>query len=171
MTRASRVVAPLAGLVVAGGLFLGARGLDEIAREGQLGPGFWPRLVLAGLGVACLLKALREWRRATPGPAPGAATESAAPISRTRLAVGIALIVLYVLAAPWIGFMLATTAFIAAFMVLAGARAPVTIAANAVVGTAVLLYAFVRLVYLPLPKGEGAFETLTIAVYRALRIF
>ena len=77
----------------------------------------------------------------------------------------------FVLAAPWIGFMLATTAFIAAFMVLAGARAPVTIAANAVVGTAVLLYTFVRLVYLPLPKGEGAFETLTIAVYRALRIF
>ena len=171
MTRASRVVAPLAGLVLAGILLLGARGLDDVAREGQLGPGFWPRLVLAGLGLACLLKALSEWRRATPRSAPGAGTEPAGEISRARLAAGIALVILYVLAASWIGFMLATTAFIAAFMVLAGARSPVTIATNAVVGTAVLLYTFVRLVYLPLPKGEGAFEMLTIAVYRALRIF
>jgi putative tricarboxylic transport membrane protein len=171
VTRASRVAAPLAGLVLAGGLFLGARGLDEIAREGQLGPGFWPRLVLAGLGLACLLKALSEWRRATPSLGLGTETESAGEISRARLAIGILLIVLYVLAAPWTGFMLATAAFIAAFMVLAGARSPVAIAAHAVVGTVVLLYTFVRIVYLPLPKGEGALETLTLAVYRALRIF
>ena len=49
------VAAPLVGLAIALGLFVGARGLDAVAREGQLGPGFWPRLVLLGLGVACLL--------------------------------------------------------------------------------------------------------------------
>lgn len=171
MTRAARVVAPLAGVALAVGLVLASRGLDEVAREGQLGPGFWPRLVLAGLGLACLLKALGDWRRGTPDPAAGAAMEPASEISRARLAAGIALIVLYVLAAPWLGFMLATTAFIAAFMALAGARSPLAITANAVAGTAILLYAFVRVVYLPLPKGEGVFETLTLAVYRALRIF
>jgi hypothetical protein len=29
----------------------------------------------------------------------------------------------------------------------------------------------VKLVYLPLPKGAGPFETLTLALYRTLRLF
>jgi len=160
-------VAPLVGFALALVLLVGTRGLDAVAREGQLGPGFWPRLVLVGLGVACLLKAVGEWRAGRapePAAAPGA-------IDRARLAMGIALIVLYVLVTPWAGFAVTTVAFIAAFMTLAGARSPVSIGANAVLGTVVLLYAFVKVVYLPLPKGEGGFEALTLLVYRALRIF
>jgi putative tricarboxylic transport membrane protein len=163
------VAAPLVGLALALGLFVGARGLDAVAREGQLGPGFWPRLVLLGLGVACLLKAGSEWRRARrPPPAAAPAPEA---VDAGRLAAGIALIVLYVLVAPWAGFALTTAAFVAAFMFLAGARSAVSIGANAVLGTVLLLYAFVRLVYLPLPKGEGGFEAVTLLIYRALRIF
>jgi putative tricarboxylic transport membrane protein len=164
----TRVLAPLGGLVLAALLFNAARNLDEVAREGQLGPGFWPRLVLAGLALACTGKALHEWcRRGTPT----ARREAAEAMSRPRLVAGIALIILYVLATPWIGFALATVAFIAAFMALAGARSPVAIAANALVGTTALLYVFVKLVYLPLPKGGGGFETVTLALYRALRLF
>ena len=159
--------APLAGLALAVALLVSARGLDEVAREGQLGPGFWPRLVLAGLGGACLLKAAGAWRGA--GRAPAAAAPEA--IDRPRLVAGVALIVLYVLLTPWAGFPLATAAFIAGFMTLAGARAPLSIGANALLGTVLLLYTFVKLVYLPLPKGEGGFEALTLLVYRALRIF
>src|SRR6185295_3516193 len=127
-------------------------------REGQLGPGFWPRLVLAGLGLACLGKLVSEWRRR----AAAAAAETRDEISRSRLAAGIALIVLYVLVTPAAGFALATAVFIAAFMALAGARSPLAIAANAIGGTVVLLYVFVKLVYLPLPKGAGGMETLTL---------
>jgi putative tricarboxylic transport membrane protein len=163
----TRVLAPLAGVVLVIALLAGARGLDDVAREGQLGPGFWPRLVLAGLGLACLAKFFTEWRYAGARAPRGALEE----ISRPRLAAGIALITLYVLAAPWLGWALTTVAFIAAFMVLAGARSPVSIVANALAGTAVLLYTFVKLVYLPLPKGEGPFETATLALYRALRLF
>ena len=35
-------------------------------------------------------------------------------------------------------------------------------------GVAVL---FIKLVYLPLPKREGPFETVSLLLYRALRIF
>ena len=163
------VAAPLVGLAIALGLFVGARGLDAVAREGQLGPGFWPRLVLLGLGVACLLKAGGEWRGARRPPEAAATAPEA--VDARRLAAGVALIVLYVLVAPWAGFALTTPAFVAAFMFLAGARSPVSIGANAVLGTVLLLYAFVRLVYLPLPKGEGGFEVVTLLIYRALRIF
>ncbi|HEV8436909.1 MAG TPA: tripartite tricarboxylate transporter TctB family protein [Methylomirabilota bacterium] len=172
MTLARRAAAPLAGVLLSAALLLGTRGLDQVARGGQLGPGFWPRLVLIGLGLACLGKLIAEWRR-PPAPVsldrrePGARS----PLSRRRLAAAIAAIVLYVVATPVVGFALATAAFIAVFMSLCGTRSVTALGANAMVGTVLLLYLFIKLVYLPLPKGEGPFEALSLLVYRALRIF
>lgn len=162
-----RAVAPLAGVVIAIGLLLASRGLDTVSAPGQLGPSFWPRLVLAGLVIACLAKAVEAARRASDRDGENAAP----PAARARLAVAIALVVLYVALAPWLGFPLTTALFIAAFLVLGGAGRPLMLAANALAGTVLLLYLFVKLVYLPLPKGGGPFEALTLAVYRTLGIF
>jgi putative tricarboxylic transport membrane protein len=159
-------VLPLLGIALAAALFPLTRGFDELAREGQLGAGFWPRLALGGLALGCAAKLVDDWRLTRR-----AARVVRPDMSRVTLAVAIALIMLYVVGAGALGFPLATGLFIAAFMWLCGARAPLSIAANAIVGTVVLLYAFVRLVYLPLPKGAGPFEALTLALYRALGIF
>jgi putative tricarboxylic transport membrane protein len=157
--------APLLGLAFAVALLLASRGLDTVSAPGQLGPAFWPRLVLGGLAVACLAKAVEAVQRSVRVSRP------AAPLARGRLAAAIALIVLYVLVTPFLGFALATAAFIAVFLALCGTRAPLALAANAAAGTVLLLYLFVKLVYLPLPKGEGPFELFTLALYRALGIF
>ena len=149
-------------------LFVSTWTLDARVPRGQLGPGFWPRLALIGLAVACALK-LREERRAAPGGA--AAADSRPGVSAVRLGLGMACILAYVIAAPWLGFPLATAAFIAAFMATAGARGVAGIAATATLGTVVLLYTFIKLVYLPFPKGAGPFERVTLALYRALGIF
>lgn len=159
---------PLIGVVLAALLFVSARDYDELAREGQLGPGFWPRLTLVGLSLACLAKIIDDWRAARWQRA---AIRDRPELAPAKLIASIALIVLYVLLTPPIGFPLATGAFVAAFMWLAGARAPLSIGANAGLGTLVLLYAFVKFVYLPLPKGVGPFETMTLALYRALGVF
>ena len=170
------MIASLFGLVVTIVLLVNTRGLDEVARGDQLGPGFWPRLVLAGLGLTCLAKLALDWRasRARSKDRSREATVAEPPlpeISRAKLGAGVALIILYVVLAPPLGFALATALFIASFMRLSGARSPVMTGVNAVGGTVVLLYAFVKLVYLPLPKGEGPFETMTLALYRALHLF
>ncbi|MBI1727486.1 MAG: tripartite tricarboxylate transporter TctB family protein [Candidatus Rokubacteria bacterium] len=157
--------APLLGIALAVALLLASRGLDNVSAPGQLGPAFWPRLVLAGLAVACLAKAVEAGRR------PVRVSRPAAPLARGWLTAAIALIVLYVLVTPLLGFALATAAFIAVFLALCGTRAPLVLAVNAVAGTVALLYLFVKLVYLPLPKGEGSFELFTLALYRALGIF
>lgn len=165
--RAWRVAAPLLGLVLAAALWPATRSLSDLAREGALGPGFWPRLSLLGLALACLAKAVEEWRRARAWawrPAPP-------PIAPGRLAGGIALIVAYAALAPVLGFPLTTAAFIVAFMALAGLRSWAGLAASAAIGTVALVYVFVKAVYLPLPKGDGPFEALTLALYRALGIF
>jgi putative tricarboxylic transport membrane protein len=91
--------------------------------------------------------------------------------SRGTLAVAIALIVLYVMATPIVGFALATTLFIAAFMYVCGMRSATALGLAALLGTTALLYLFIRLVYLPLPKGEGPFEAVSLTLYRALGIF
>jgi putative tricarboxylic transport membrane protein len=109
-----------------------------------------------------------EWRRGS-GRAPAGATP--APVSRVRLALGIAFVLGYVAALPALGYPAATALFVAVFMPLAGARAPAGIAAAAVGGTVGLLYLFVKVVYLPLPKGGGALEPFTLWLYRALGIF
>ena len=72
MASRARVAALLAGVLGSAALWASAWPLDAMVPRGQLGPGFWPRLVLIGLAVACLLK-LREERRARPGDvaAPG----------------------------------------------------------------------------------------------------
>src|SRR5216684_3009551 len=90
-------------------------------------------------------------------------------LARAKLVAGIVLILLYALLTPWLGFALATAAFVAGFLVLWGMRSLPAIAANVVIGTIGLLYLFVKVVYLPLPKGDGPFEALTLVLY--LRLF
>ena len=168
MGSRARVAALLAGVVGSGLLFASTWPLDAMVPRGQLGPGFWPRLALIGLAVACLLK-LREERRARAG---GAVSPQVLPrVSASRLALGMACILAYVIAAPQLGFPLATAAFIVAFMVVAGGRGVPGIVATAVLATVILLYTFIKLVYLPFPKGAGPFERVTLALYRALGIF
>lgn len=161
-----RLIAPFLGIVLMVALYPGTSRLDAVAR-GSLGPGFWPRLALIGLALGCLAKLVEEWRRkqstATDDPPP--------PFSTVKLAMGIGAVVAYVLLAPFLGWALVTALFIAGFMALCGTRSIAGLAAGAVVGTTTLLYVFVKLVYLPLPKGDGPFESLTLALYRALRLF
>jgi putative tricarboxylic transport membrane protein len=143
--------------------------LDRFGRQGQLGPGFWPKVALVGLSLACLAKLVGDWR--AQGRESSVAAATAPPVARGTLGLAVLLIVLYVFVTPLLGFPLATAAFIACFMALAGARTAGKIAGGAVIGTIGLLYLFVRVVYLPLPKGDGPFEALTVGLYRALGIF
>ena len=164
----ARVAALLAGVLGSGLLFASTWPLDALVPRGRLGPAFWPRLVLIGLALACLLR-LREERRVRSGDA--ASPGDLPRVSVSRLALGLACILAYVIAAPQVGFALATAAFIVAFMVVAGARGVPGIAATALLGTVILLYTFIKLVYLPFPKGAAPFERVTLALYRALGIF
>ena len=175
MPSLRRVAAPLTGALLSLALLVSTRGLDQVVRGDQLGPGLWPRLVLFGLAAACLAKLVNAWRRdrgsrhrGAPG---GEAPEGGTSISRAKLAAAIGLILLYVLATEFVGFWLTTAGFIVAFMWLCGTRSLLVIAANTLVGSVGLLYLFVKAVYLPLPKGAGPFEAVTLALYRLLHIF
>ena len=162
-------VGPIVGILISIALFFQSRGLDEIAQPGQLGPSFWPRMVLVGLALACAAKLVIDVSSVYTAVAAGVTARP--PISRMKLVASTGLIVLYLALAPIIGFPLATAGFIASFMWISGSRSVPLIVGNVAVGTVLILYVFVKFVYLPLPKGDWVFETFTLALYRALHLF
>ena len=167
MPSARGYVGPALIFLAAVALFVAAGRLPVVPVPGQLGPAFWPRLILVGLMGACALKVLEVAR----GRTPRAESARPRPLNVPKLAGGITLVLGYTVAAPLLGFPVTTVLFLLAFMRLAGTRRPVALVAIAALGTVVLLYVFVKFVYLPLPKGAGVMEDFTIFLYRLLRIF
>lgn len=141
-----------------------------------VGPGGWPRAMIIGVAIFALLtiiSGLLEWRQSVRsgidgGPAPATRDERGAPL---KAAFGIALILAYGFAIPKIGFAFATVLFIAVWCPLGRVRSPVTVALVSLIGTAVLLYMFVALAKMPLNRGVEPFNSMTVSLYRLLRIY
>ncbi len=141
--------------------------MDEF--PGQLGPAFWPRATLILLMAGCVIKVI-EILLARREAGQASASSPLPAIHALRLAGLIGMVVGAVALMDQIGFMLTNLIFLLSFMHLAGVRKKSTLVLTPVFGTVILLYLFVKVVYLPLPKGAWFFEDLTIAAYRLLWI-
>lgn len=152
------VVSGVATLVGVGGAAISLTALEQTSREGP-GPGLVPTAVLTTLalcGAACALREYLLLRRSSPvdeadraaGASVAADDESSASWSRPLIVAG--LLVLYVLAIPWLGFLAATFAFSVGTLVVVGHRwlRALIEAAGVAVGAWAL---FVWLLALPLP--------------------
>ncbi len=160
----------LLGLAAAG-LFVAAGRLPVVPVPGRLGPDVWPRAVLGGLMVACIAKLIEGARGRQAEPVAAPVDPDLRPLDLRRLAGGIALVLGLPAAVPLLGFPLTIWLFLLGFMRLGGARRPLALLGIATGGTLGLLYVFAKLVYLPLPRGAGTVEDLTLALYRLLGIF
>lgn len=152
----------------------------EIARiqpQGNLGPDFWPRVILGCLIAFSLLKGSLALIKAKvkENPRDGVAKESWEAGSGKgdgwRLGAGILLLIAYAYFTELIGFPLANLLFLFTFMYLGGVRRWLWLFLLPTLCTVGLLYVFVKVVYVPLPRGSGIFGDLTIALYTLLRIF
>lgn len=162
--------------IMAGPLFFLAFGLIvylyadrsiDPAPPGQLGAGFWPKMCLTGIFLAAGLKAFELFRSRGESGVEGGACKD---MDNFKLYLMMLLLVLAVLGIGFVGFPIASVLFFGAFLWLAGARKLITLFLTSVLGTISLIYIFVKVVYLPLPKGEWFFENLTLLIYRALFI-
>jgi len=166
------------GAVLLGAAFLFANtaGFAELGREGHLGPAFWPRAVLALLMLVCVAEIARVAFFFRPAK-PEMSLHSAAPVADedgerhpALLMGGIVLTVLYVPAMEYIGFFLATIAYLAAFMWVGRYRRPVVVALTSVLGTLAFVYVFMKIVYVSLPLGVGPFRVLSAWVLAAVGV-
>ena len=147
-----------------------AGNIDPPPGPEQLGAAFWPKMTLILLMVSCgikaweIMKARGKEEKETPleGPPLG--------VNIPKLAAMIAMIILVVYFLDVIGFALANFLFLILFMRIAGLRKKAPLVLTSALGTIFLIYLFVKIVYLPLPKGQWFFDDFTIALYRLLHI-
>lgn len=148
-------------------------GRADAAADSFVGPATWPRAMLIGMAFCCALLVLRNVRLYASAQRAGmpAAHSSDGKFDNRKAVIGIALLASYVVAMPIIGFALATVAFLWAWLRFGGVRKPHVVASVAVLGTIALLYAFVKLTTLPLERGIGVFDSVTVSLYRVLGIY
>ena len=136
---------------------------------GQLGPFFWPKAILILLMVGCGVKAVEVLFSSKKESDPGGG-EPPPAVNYPKLLAMIALVIATVAAMEAIGFLLANLLFLILFLRVAGVRKKPLLFLTSGLGTLFLLYLFVKVVYLPLPKGYWFFHDLTIFLYRILHL-
>lgn len=165
-------------------LYSVAARIEYQERAGTLGPDVWPKALLALLIIVCLYQAGRillfghggaegAAERLMEPPAPGEpeAAPAPAPVAHPGMLLGgMALTVLYVGVIETLGFFLATVPYIALFIVIGGYRRWPVVAALSLGGTLILLFLFMKVVYVSLPPGTGPFAEVTFFLMKLLGI-
>jgi putative tricarboxylic transport membrane protein len=156
----------LAGAVY---LFVVALGFKQVGPSGQIGPGFWPQVLCVGIGIGALVR-LGQKLRSREHRVVGDAAPEADEVRIPRVALGIALVVGYVVGMLFLGYILATALFLIVFIYLGGQRkwyvVPLGIASSLL-----FAYVFLKVVYIALPSGVGIFDQLTVLLYELLGVY
>ena len=150
--------------------FVLAGKLDENPAEGQLGAFFWPKGILLLLMLSCGFKVLESFKGFGKGVADTGLEGPPVQVQTGKLVAMIVMLLAAVVCMEMIGFPLCNFLFLLLFMRIAGLKKKSHLLIISVVGTILLLYIFVKVVYLPLPKGQWFFSDFTIFLYRVLYI-
>lgn len=187
LERVRRVLPHSIMLLVAIGLYWAALQIDtsSAVAGGRIGPDFWPRMVIAFMGLLCLYEivkrllvrssssvaGLTESLLHNPAEALEAPVEAVVEREYPRLLwAGMALIVGYVIVVPWLGFFLTSVVFLAAFTWIGGFRRPLVALVVSISGAFFLVVIFMRLAYISLPLGEGPFRSLSTALLHLIGV-
>lgn len=138
-----------------------------------LGPAAWPNGILRGLVVFSAIWLALEirglWRR-DHVPALRAPQEET-NYSYPKALAGILLVILYGWCIHQVGFILTTAAFLAVWCRFGGIRSPLALVAVSLIGTYALLWMFMGLAHMPLPRGQGVFDGISIWLLQATGIY
>jgi putative tricarboxylic transport membrane protein len=158
-------------------LFYVATQFEFHRRAGTLGPDFWPKLILALLLIVCAGEILRILFAKNPDAEIGSVLEDITreadadsgaeaaepPASHPwRLLAGMAVTLAYVALVGSTGFVLTTAAYLAAFLLIGGYRKTKVIVMMSIGGPLLLMFVFMKLVYVSLPLGSGPFAQFSI---------
>lgn len=145
-------------------------------KPGNLGPDFWPKLLLGLTMAACLYEIIKTAFFLNVATTKEAAKEQSAKAQSKKktypalLIIGIAMTVAYAYFVTVLGFIICTFLYFAFFMIVGRYRKVWAIMANSVVGTLVLVVIFMKIAYVSLPLGQEPFSGVTFFVLRILGI-
>ena len=151
-------------------LFVAAGNFRQVGNPDQLSPGFWPQVLCVGIVIGTLVRIGQKfWARKRPIVG-GAVAEADEDMRMPRVALGIALVIGYLVSMLFLGYILATALFLIAFIYLGGQRKWYVIPLG-LVSSVVFAYVFLKVVYIALPSGIGVFDQLSVILYQLLGIY
>lgn len=167
------IVPYLVGLVIAAALYVYAGHIVYTPRGNSLGPEVWPRLAILLLGVSCLYEIGRRLivgNRDATGFLEAFEREQEPDEPETlyprMLLGGIALMIVYAVLVPYLGFIFGTFLFLVAFMYVGGFRAHRTIWMTSLLVTVLCGVLFLRIAYVSLPRGVEPFAMATDVFFK-----
>jgi putative tricarboxylic transport membrane protein len=175
--RLQRAAAYIIILGVAIYLWIVAENFQYERVPGRIGPDAWPKIVLVLLVATCLWQIARVVIFGAQ-PVPADEVDEEAPIvppdagNFVHLAwLGIAITAAYAYLMPHIGFFASTVVFVAAIACIAGRyRKPVPLIVTSLIAPIVLMFIFMRVTYIALPLGHGAFKELSLMLLKGLGV-
>jgi len=155
-------------LIFIGALFLywvtGSFGTGTVLQGSQMGPTFWPRLLLGAMILLSGSVSVGLIRRIAREKAWGEALMTM-DRGKVRFFAAIGLGVAYLFLLPILGFIAVTPVFMIAFMVLLGEKSKGWIIGVSIAMTAVIVVLFTKAMYVPLPRGAGLFRNFSLLFY------
>ena len=123
---------------------------------GKLGPAYWPKFLLIflmGLSILVAIDTFRHRKKTAleekkTGPLDG---------GKMRLLSAMGFIVLYFILMQVFGFIILTPFFLVAFMWLLGERSKIWMVGVPIGLTILIVWAFTKAMYVPLPRGQWIF--------------
>lgn len=176
-TRVKRALPYLVVALAAAYLYHAAVHFEFHRRPGTLGPDAWPKgiallmlLVAAYKAIALLARPQREPTPYEVLAAAGAPSDSDIRRHPWLLLLGMATTIAYVALVTPVGFFLCTAVYLAAFLWIGGYRRLRVIAATSVLGSLLLMFIFMKLVYVSLPIGTPPYSAVMIALMQLMGI-
>lgn len=173
-------------LAAAAFLYFVASNIEFQQRAATLGPDFWPKAILALLLATCVYEIARVLLAKETTEEVGGVLEEIVEESTEQhadmgaavtveshpvlLALGVTATLAYVALVTRIGFFLSTTLYLAGFLVIGGYRRWGILAALSALGALVLMFIFMKVVYVSLPIGEPPFSAVTLFLMQSMGI-
>jgi putative tricarboxylic transport membrane protein len=170
----------------AAGLYYVASNFEFHRRAGTLGPDFWPKAILILAIAVCVYEVVRIAFSRRGGEAVGGVLEDMVEESAEAqadfgavvfaerhpllLVIGMAATLGYVALVQTLGFFLSTALYLAGFLALGGYRRWGVLAATSVLGALILMFIFMKLVYVSLPIGVAPFSEVTLLLMKLMAI-
>lgn len=173
MPSALQYLLPHSALTIIAGLLLwNAQGIHaDAVFDDRISPAFWPQAILwlwLLLSAGELLKRVVQITLRAKHAQVDAALHINAPPSGVLpwAAVGLSLILGYSFLVSYLGFPVATAAFLFCFAWIGGYRRLIVLSIASLLGSAFLVLIFMKIAYISLPLGNGIFKEISISILR-----
>lgn len=146
---------------------------DQTAARLGFGPALWPRVMLGALaGFTAIWAGYELWRLRRAGRRPlMTPPREDTEYNWVKALIGLVGIIAYGWLLPVLGFALATSLFIALWCMFGGVRRPLVLVPVTLIGTVGLMWLFMGLALMPLPRGSGVFDGFSIWLLRITGIY